>query len=412
MIGLMDCNNFFVSCERLFRPDLLQKPVAVLSSNDGCIVSRSEEVKEIGIPMGAPYFQVRDMCEKHGITLFSSNFTLYRDISRRVMSMLREHFPYSEVYSIDEAFFTVPQETTEADLLAVRADILQCTGIPVSIGVAQTKTIAKAASKEAKKGNGVIIMTPDMWRERTKTLSCGTIWGIGRQTTKKLGDMRIQTVEEFLARDPEHIRSTFGVVGERLRLELGEVSVYAVGDGAHDPRESIASTRSFARPTRDRAVLASALTYHISHVGEKLRKSGLVAGYMTIILGTNRFGDHAYSGGSVGQSLDVPTNDTAALLALGMELLDTAYNAAVPYTKAGVVLSNIMPESTAPLSLFAVGDTKKSVYHIVDELNARFGAHTVHAGLLAHTEKWRESKRRKSLEYTTKWAEIARVKAE
>jgi DNA polymerase V len=185
MIGLLDCNNFFVSCERLFRPDLLKRPVAVLSSNDGCIVARSAEVKDLGVPMGVPYFQVKDVLTKAGAVLFSSNFTLYRDVSARVMDTLEDEVGLIDVYSIDEAFFEVEDDATEADVLAIRARVMKEVGVPVSIGIASTKTLAKQASVLAKKGNGVCILTDALWQEKMEEVPCGSVWGLGRQTVIK-----------------------------------------------------------------------------------------------------------------------------------------------------------------------------------------------------------------------------------
>jgi DNA polymerase V len=201
MIGLMDCNNFFVSCERLFRPDLAKCPVAVLSSNDGCIVSRSQEVKDLGIAMGVPYFEVKSLCKKYNITLFSSNFTLYRDISTRVMATLKEFVDDIEIYSIDEAFFGVPKTMDETTLISIRAEIIRKTGIPVSIGVAPTKTLAKVANDRAKKGGGVMVLTKEVWKILQGEVSCSSIWGIGRQTSQKLTELGINSVAELLARD-------------------------------------------------------------------------------------------------------------------------------------------------------------------------------------------------------------------
>jgi DNA polymerase V len=200
-IGLMDCNNFFVSCERLFRPDLLKKPVAVLSSNDGCIVARSQEVKELGIPMGAPYFMVRAICKKEGVTLFSSNFRLYRDISARVMHALCEEVDTFEVYSIDEAFFSIEETVTEEEVLLLRERIMQKTGIPVSFGIARTKTIAKAAGDHAKKESGVSILDATLWETKISEIPCGSIWGIGRQTSAKLTKLGINTVADLISKD-------------------------------------------------------------------------------------------------------------------------------------------------------------------------------------------------------------------
>jgi DNA polymerase V len=247
MIGLLDCNNFFVSCERLFRPDLLKKPVAVLSSNDGCIVARSQEVKDLGVPMGIPYFQVKDVLTKANATLFSSNFTLYRDISARVMETLEKEVGFCDVYSIDEAFFEVSDDATEADVLSIRSRVMQDVGLPVSIGVASTKTLAKQASVMAKKGNGVCILTESLWKEKMETAQCSSVWGLGRQTTAKLRELGVKTVAEFLALDRSVVRKHFGVGGDRIYMELTGVVVHKLGSQSLDVQQSIMSTRSFEK---------------------------------------------------------------------------------------------------------------------------------------------------------------------
>jgi DNA polymerase V len=289
MVGLMDCNNFFVSCERLFRPDLRGKPVAVLSSNDGCIVARSEEVKQLGIPMGVPHFQVKDLCEKHQITIFSSNFTLYRDISSRVMQALREECDHVFIYSIDESFFEVEEGMDTNGIAKIRTRIMEKTGIPVSFGIAPTKTIAKIANSEAKKGNGVVWLSVEEAQRRYGALSCGSVWGIGRQTSRRLSDLGVRTVAEFVERGRSFARQEFGVVGERLFLELTGIRT----DGAEDEESvqgSIMSTRSFGKETRSKEVLLSALGHHISHVGEKLREDDLMTSSLRILCLPSRHG--------------------------------------------------------------------------------------------------------------------------
>jgi DNA polymerase V len=411
MIGLMDCNNFFVSCERLFRPDLIKKPVAVLSSNDGCIVSRSQEVKDLGIPMGAPHFQVADMCKKHNVTLFSSNFTLYRDISRRVMHALSEEFSKIEVYSVDEAFFEVERAVSYNDIVTIRARIIQKTGIPVSFGIATTKTIAKAASVAAKKGSGVMFYDMATWNAVVGTISCGSIWGIGRETSQKLTRAGIRTVKDLLTHDRQYYRNAFGVVGERIYAELQGTPVYRIGETIFAEHQSITSTRSFAKPVYDRAVLESALGYHITQVALKLRARGHVASKITVMAAPSRHGEYALRSRAVTCSLEVPTNDTLALIKQMKRELQQIFDPAVPYKKAGVIVSGIMPESQVSGTLFPSTQDTKNVYDIVDRINERFGRETLTSGIIHSTGLWQEKKRLKSCEYTTRWGEIPRIKA-
>ena len=414
MIGLMDCNNFFVSCERLFRPDLRNRPVAVLSSNDGCIVARSQEVKDLGISMGVPLFQVKDICKKHNIVLFSSNFKLYRDISSRVMSALKDEFEICEQYSIDESFFTISESATENDMEAVRARIMQKTGIPVSIGVAKTKTLAKIASTIAKKGTGVCMMNDSVWNASVKDMSCGSVWGIGRRISASLTRDGIYTISDLLTQDNAFIRSRFGVMGERVCMELRGTSAYPVGVSVDSFQESYASTRSFGKPVTSKLVLMSALSYHVEHIAEKLRMHNLVASIITIEIRGSRFGEYSHRKGTLSSVFSIPTSDTFVLTKEVEQLLDTLFDSEIPYKKAGVVVSGIAPESYAPVSLFGP-DAKTlrtdSLSALSDSLNSRFGKGSlIHASTLG-TEKWQEHKTHMSPEYTTSWSQIACIKA-
>lgn len=411
MVGLMDCNNFFVSCERLFRPDLRNRPVAVLSSNDGCIVARSQEVKDLGISMGVPYFQVHDICKKHDIVLFSSNFQLYRDISKRVMSALRDEFDLCEVYSVDEAFFDL-KEGSVLKLEGVRRRIIQKTGIPVSIGVAPTKTLAKVANGVAKRGDGICILGMDEWREIAGKMSCGSIWGIGRQTSAVLTQNGINTISEFLSLDRSYVRRLLGVVGERVYMELQGISVHVLSELSDVEQESYTSTRSFHSTIHDKEVLMSALAYHVSEVAEKLRKDGCVGSRLTIIAKGSRFGDFSHRDGTMSIPLIIPTNDTFVLMKEVSNLLDALYDASVPYKKAGVVVSGIEPQIMAENSLFGEDTRTKSLSLLEDEINKKFGKGVLRHGSTLGEQKWQERKELKSPDYTTSWQEMAVVKAQ
>ena len=421
----MDCNNFFVSCERLFRPDLLGKPVAVLSSNDGCIVARSQEVRDLGVAMGVPYFQIKDLCKKEKITLFSSNFALYRDISARVMSALKAEFTRYEVYSIDEAFFEIADTVSIEELVEIRARIIQKTGIPVSIGVAETKTLAKVANGIAKQRRkdgrrpmstveGVCILTKDEREECVKDISCGSIWGIGRQTSAFLTKSGIRTVSELLAQDQTFIMQSLGVVGERLCMELSGISVYKIGEGGEKEQESYTSTRSFSKPIMNKLTLMSALGHHVAQVAEKLRRDGCVASKITIMVRAGRFNTFAHREGSLSAILILPSHDTFVLTAEVSKLLDRLFDPEIPYKKAGVIASGILPEEVATVSLFENENTTKKTARlnsIADALNHRFGSGTVRHAVTLGSEKWKERKELKSPEYTTSWSEIACIKA-
>ncbi len=414
MIGLVDCNNFFVSCERLFRPDLSKKPVLVLSSNDGCVVSRSQEVKELGIPMGVPYFQIKDICRKEGIAVFSSNFTLYRDLSRRVMSALRDEFETCEVYSVDEAFFLIKDTMSFSDFMFKRKRIIQKTGIPVSIGVSYTKTLAKVAASIAKKEKGVCVLDHDSWQRLQSSTSCGAIWGIGRETSARLRDMGIGTVYELLASDRSLIRAQFGVIGERTCLELEGVPVYTFGDSVHRTQESYMSTRSFGNVVKDKAVLQTALAYHISELALKLRKDACVAAGMTVLIRGSRHGVYAQRKSLFYKTFTEPTADTGVFLREMHEVLEAVFDPEIPYKKAGVIFHGILPKGASTGSLFSAGVQKvktKDIDSISDALNDRFGRKILNRGSVFGSALWITKKAFNSKNYTTKWSDLPEVKA-
>ncbi len=412
MIGLMDCNNFFVSCERLFRPDLLKKPVAVLSSNDGCIVARSQEIKDLGVPMGIPYFQVKDVLVKNNAVLFSSNFTLYRDISTRVMQTLTSEVGICEIYSIDEAFFEVSDNVTEEEILQLRATIMKHVGLPVSIGVAPTKTLAKLASSMAKKGNGASILNTDI-QERIGSSPCSSVWGLGRQTTTKLRELGVKTIGDFLSLDRAVIRKHFGVGGDRIYSELQGVSVYDIGHNSEDIQQSIMSTRSFEKTTKNIEDLESAVAYHVSEVAGKLREKKLLASHLTVIIQASRHGDFMLRKGVSQAVLNLPTSSTQELLKEALAQVHKLYDDEVPYKKAGIVVGGLMPEVYVTDTLFSDTSSKQdtSVLDVVtDSLNEKFGRGTIRSGIILKNGA-RGSAKLRSKEYTTSWKDIPTVRA-
>ncbi len=413
LIGLMDCNNFFVSCERLFRPDLLGKPVAVLSSNDGCIVARSEEVKAMGVPMGLPLFQAKQLVDMRPVTLFSSNFSLYRDISTRVMSVLAKEVGECEVYSIDEAFFRVPDEVTEEELLQLRHCIYTQVGIPVSIGAASTKTLAKVASKQAKRSGGACVLTKASWQELAETFSLGSIWNLGGATEKTLRSYDILTPAQFMQQSTQWVDATFGIAGRRLQDELHGKSVYPVSANSHSVQKSIASTRSFVTVRGDRGMLEAALTYHVTHVAEKLRQKQLRATWVTVELRAGRHSSFAHRTGVCTLPLAHPTNKTVELLKSVLEGFTELYDETVPYKKAGVVVGGLLPESMCQPDLFGAVDGSTTMVQldtVIDSVNKRLGPGTIKPGTLAGLRPETHASLC-SPHYTTTWKDIPTVTA-
>lgn len=411
-VALLDCNNFFVSCERLFRPDLWGRPVAVLSSNDGCIVARSQEVKDLGVPMGIPYFKIKELCKKEGVTLFSGNLTLYRDISARVMQVLAEEVGACEVYSIDEAFFSVPDSVTEEDACYVRDLLLRKVGVPVTIGIADTKTLAKVASDVGKKKEGFYILTNNDWQQRAEEFRCGSVWGLGRQTATKLSEMGVRSASAFMQLERSVVRQKFGLGTERVYDELHGISTSKLAENSEMLRQSIASTRSFAVETTDLSVLESAVAQHVVHIAQKLRERNLCASRMYIQLQTNRYGDFFMQGSSKEVILSEPTAQTVVLVRAAMKAAQSEYKANVPYKKIGVTVSGLCPESFMTQNLFDAADEeteeKGALDAVTDMLNEKFGRGAVRPAVLLK-ENAKSNAKLRSQEYTTLWKDIPTV---
>lgn len=414
-IGLLDCNNFFVSCERLFRPDLVGKPVAVLSGNDGCIVARSNEVKELGIPMGIPYFQVKNELKAAGVTIFSCNFTLYRDISARVMQLLQAECAQVEQYSVDEAFFSITADSKQEImriLTHIKALVERQIGIPVSVGAAKSKTIAKYASEKEKRGTGVCVLTDGLWEAERSTLKLEKIWGVGAKFSQKLRAHGLHTVADLCLADHAQVERLFGVVGIRLRAELLGQAVYAVGSRADSVQKSIMSTRSFGTITHEQAVVEDALAYHIGHAAAELRTLDLQCRYLKVLARPSRHSDWTLRQSEAEQILTIPTSDTRVLLREAKQLLQTFFNPAIPYKKAGVILGMFSETQVQQADLFGAVEQAResdSLLKVMDALNIQFGAQTITLGKTTKAEKWRSHSTQLSPHYTTKWEDIASV---
>lgn len=406
MYGLVDCNNFFVSCERLFRPDLLGKPTIVGGVNDGVVVARSEEAKALGIPMGAPFFKVRDLVKENNVNVLSVNFELYRDISDRVMKVVKEELGEVYQYSIDEAFFkfeTTSIEDAEAKLLNLKSVVERKVGVPVSVGAGKTMTIAKFASEKEKRGKGVCVLMNDSWLNVTKDISLGSIWGIGGKTAQKMREHNLHTVADFLATQVDFIAREFGIHGQRLYSELNEVPAHAPDE--HDElQKSIMSTRSFAKTTNSLSQIESAVTYHIERAAAELRDIKGKASVLRVMIETGRHSDWFLHGGRQESYLTIPTNDTWTLLNEALRLVRGLYRQEIPYKKAGIVLSHIIGEDETPLSLW--GDDKNDgLMGVLDGLNKRWGSDSVTFGRIKGGGQLDRDKYHSPC-YTTRWSEV------
>jgi DNA polymerase V len=394
------------------------KPVVVLSNNDGCIISRSEEAKALGIPMGAPLHEQQEVIRKHGVRVFSSNYTLYGDMSARVMSILRDAVPAIEVYSIDEAFLELPPAFDEEAARALRARILQWTGIPVCIGIAGTKLLAKFANRHAKKNKqltGGVFDFSIYWDPEglMADAPCDALWGVAKNTARTLSKIGISTVLEFKHADPTAVRKALGVVGERLQRELNGISCLALEE-MPPPRKGVIASRSFGNLVESLEDLEEALSNHVARASEKIRRFGLLATHIEVFLQTSRFrkeGPQYYP--SIGMTLPTPTAGTSELMAAARELLQSIYRPGYRYKKTGVMLAHLVSEEEYQPSLFeAPAKGRIDIDKIVDEINRRMGDNRTPVvtrasqGTPCSGGRWRMKANRHSPNYTTNWNEL------
>lgn len=420
MYALVDCNNFFVSAERVFRPDLRQQPVCVLSSNDGCVVALSNEAKALGIRRGNPLFKIRDIVERNHVTIFSSNFILYAGMSERVMQILADAVKEVDIYSIDEAFLHLDGYdfiNIEEEMRLLAARILRWTGIPVSIGVAPTKTLAKIAAKYAKQYAGyrqVCMMETDEKRQRALAkFPIADVWGIGRQTVKKLEAIPVRTAADFVKMSSSYVRSQFAVTGLRTWQELRGID--CIDTNEISEKQSICMSRSFARRISDFAELKEPIASFASECARKLRKQGSAAHIVTVFIFTDRFKTEEPQCQKI-QSMTLPiaTSDSAEIIAAAHKLLQTMFQKGFAFKKAGVVVSGIVPANAIQQQLFDVVEDRpkrRALNNIVDAINDKFGANTVlNAAQTRSSEEWLPRKEFKSPNYLTDVRELLAVK--
>ena len=398
--ALADCNNFYASCERVLDPSLIGVPIVVLSNNDGCVVARSSEAKRLGIPMGAPYFEVKRVCEAHGVKVFSSNFGVYGEFSERVMAVLSEHARDFESYSIDEAFLGFP-DMPEADAralgLRIRTDVLKRTGIAVSMGMGATKVLCKLANERAKSepdAGGCLVVPFDVEGRRAflRGVEAEDIWGVGPGLAARLRAHGILTAADLAEGDPAFIRRIAGIVGERLSLELRGIPCHEI---IEDPaaRQTIMVSRSFGRPVSDEADLAEAISAHASRGAEKLREDRLVASSVVVFFGTNkhRLDQEQYKADAL-EPLDPPTDDARLICAAAGRALRRIRRDGYLYKKAGILLQGLMPSNQIQPTLPGMGapidPARARLMQAVDALNAKLGREVVRPGSSGLDRKW------------------------
>ncbi len=420
MFAVVDCNNFFVSCERAFNPSLENKPVVVLSNNDGCVVSRSNEAKKIGIPMGVPVFKIKELIAQKRVKVFSSNFVLYGDMSSRIMKTLDSLSPYVEYYSIDEAFIPLTFYS-EADYSVwaekVRATVVQHTGVPVSIGIGATRTLAKAANEFAKKWevcNGVfsfVGMDQEKINRYLSELAVENIWGIGYKSARILHTAKILTGYDLIQTDEQIVRKYLKVMGVRTRMELLGTSCAAFSEN-RAPKKGICSSRSFGKRVKRQEDLAQAIATYIDTACHKLRQQKSVARFLTVYI-RNSFHSKTqpYYGKSLTVGLDVASNYTSTFITHGLELLKKIYKPGVEYYKAAVFLSDITPEHTVQQHLFLDSQNTripvhKNISDAVDTLRRRFGRKVLTFGAMGVKNTWAMKSENRTPRYTTELSEL------
>lgn len=419
MYALVDCNNFYVSCERVFQPQLNGKPVVVLSNNDGCIISRSNEAKALGIPMGAPEFQFRDLLKQHDIHVFSSNYALYGDLSHRVMKILENYTPNVEVYSIDEAFLNFSGMTIP-DFNAYGAEIqhriLKWLSIPIGIGFAPTKALSKVANKIAKKfperTNGVYVI--DTEEKRIKALKWTKIedvWGIGFRLTKKMQAKNINTAYDFtLPHNESFIRKEMGVVGMRLKYELEGKSVLEMEEPK--AKKNIAVTRSFEKDITDFNELKERVVTFASVCSEKLRKQNSCCNAVILYLRKDPFNANGekYSFYRM-QTLSFPSNTSFSISQTAIMMLKDLYQEGTAYKKAGVIVSEIVPSSQRQFKLFDEENPKyQKLMEVMDAVQAKTGERKLRLASQDLKRTWKMKQNHLSNRYTTNFNELLEVK--
>ena len=417
MFALVDCNNFYASCERVFCPSLVGKPIVVLSNNDGCVIARSNEAKALGVPMGAPAFEYAQLFKEKGIQVFSSNYELYGDMSSRVMSTLATFTPDIEVYSIDEAFLKFNGFAThfnlEAHALQMVQTVKQHTQIPISVGLAPTKALAKVANKIAKKfpertQSVYVIDTEEKRIKALKWTKIEDVWGIGRQHSKRLKALQIHTAYQFTQLHDDWVRKHMTVQGLRLKHDLQ--GVLSIDFEVVQPKQSIAVTRSFDTMYTDKAAIAERVATFVASCGEKLRKQHSHANVVMVFLHSNFFRkDLPQHRGFISMKTPFPTNSTFTLNQLAQEALSKIYKAGVPYKKAGVIVADLTPTAAYQLGLFESENPKHiEVMQTVDALNARYGQ-VVKFANNDLKKRWKMRQMQLSQRYTTSWNELLEV---
>jgi DNA polymerase V len=419
-IALIDVNNFYASCERVFNPALKDRVVVVLSNNDGCVVARSAEAKALGIKMGVAWFQMKDEARQHKIVALSSNYALYADMSNRVMQIISQYAPTQEVYSIDESFLDLTgMPGRHADIAQdMRGRIRQWTGLPVCVGIGPSKTLAKLANHTAKKklldDSGVCdfnALPVGLLEETMTRIEVGEIWGVGRKLSAKLIDLGIKTALDLRRQDPEFMRQQFSVVMEKTVRELQGNACMELEEVVPD-KQQIISSRSFGYPVTDQQSIAEAISLYVSRAAEKLRAQHGYASTLHVFIHTSPFGDGPKYSNSMTVPLPSPTDDTMQLIGVALWILKRIYKPGFRYQKAGVMLGEIVPAGGQQNDLFGftaeVGKSAR-LMAALDTVNRKMGKSALRPASQGYSATWAMKQENKSASFTSNWNEIISV---
>jgi DNA polymerase V len=414
--ALVDCNNFYVSCERVFNPKLENRPVIILSSNDGCAIARSNEAKEFGVKMAQPLYQVTNIVRKHDIQVLSGNFHLYTDMSNRVMQVLADMAPATQQYSIDECFLDITGMTNDLDEFGqvVQAKVKQWTGIPVGIGIAATKTLAKVANriaKTSKKAGGVLNLVGSQWRTQALEMTeVGDVWGIGKQFTKKLNRNGVNTALDLINQPDGWIRKEMGVGGLKTVRELRDEDCIDF-ESIPKPKQTTMVSRSFGKTVTELDDLINAVSAFAASAALDIRKANLISSAVSVFIGTNRFSNGPQYAPSRSVELSPATNNTKHIVCAAIHGLKEVYREGFKFKKAGVMLLDLVDADRAPQSLFDHHDPKDDkLIEAFDQINRRQGPGAINFGAAGQPSRWHSTSAHRSPRYTTDWDAIPAVK--
>jgi len=412
--AIADCNNFYVSCEQVFQPELRGKPTVVLSNNDGCVIARSGEARAMGIAMGEPYFKVRARMGKGAVQVRSANFALYADMSRRVMDIIAANVPDIEIYSIDECFMDYTGLSVDAveHAQALRETIRLWTGLSVGIGLGPTKTLAKAANRKAKVSlSGVFdVFSGGTCEAVLKETDIGDVWGVGRRWSKRLNRHGIYTAHDLAHVDRRWARNITGVVGLRTIDELNGLSAIDMEHIIPD-KKTLCVSRTFGEAVMDREAVKKRVHYFAERAAEKLRAGRLVTRAVSVFVRANPYRkDQAYSSNSAVVGLDMASADTGDIIQAAQAALARIYRPNIPYKKAGILLLDLHRKDVAQPSLFATPSPRREdLMQTIDRLNNKFGSGAVCYGHTPQSRTWNMNQQHRSQRYTTHWAELPLV---